>query len=45
MNVSIITSTWFFLLLSLIGNGYCINPPKRKKTTDAAPMPMDADHL
>ena len=26
---------WFFLLLSLICNGYCTNPPKRKKTTDA----------
>jgi len=38
MNYSNFTFMWFFLLLSLISHGYCTNPPKRKKTTDAAPL-------
>ena len=38
MNCSNVTFLWFFLLLSLLSHGYCTNPPKRKKTTDAAPI-------
>ena len=43
MNNYKFTFLWFFLFLSLISQAYCTNPPKRKKTTEAAPLSHQHD--